>query len=115
MSVRFPVVIELPVQWGEMDAFGHVNNVVYLRWFESGRIADGWQSSGPHPMGGVAGGSAQPTTVPMWTVADIHDAVAKVSEAGGTVIQEPAAQPYGVTAECTDDQGARFYLFAAPK
>jgi len=27
----FPVRIEVPVAWGEMDAFGHVNNVVYLR------------------------------------------------------------------------------------
>jgi acyl-CoA thioester hydrolase len=35
----FPVVIETPVAWGEMDAFGHVNNVVYFRYFESGRIA----------------------------------------------------------------------------
>lgn len=35
----FSVVIELPVQWGEMDAWSHVNNVVYLRWFESARIA----------------------------------------------------------------------------
>ena len=36
---RWPVTVELPVQWGDMDAFGHVNNVVYLRWFESARIA----------------------------------------------------------------------------
>ena len=35
----FPVRIEIPVAWGDMDAFGHVNNVVYLRWFESARIA----------------------------------------------------------------------------
>ncbi len=35
----YPVVIELPVQWGEQDAFGHVNNVIYFRWFESARIA----------------------------------------------------------------------------
>jgi len=35
----YPVVIELPVQWGDMDAFLHVNNIVYLRWFESARIA----------------------------------------------------------------------------
>ena len=28
----------LPVQWGDQDAFGHVNNVVYFRWFESSRI-----------------------------------------------------------------------------
>ncbi len=35
----YPVVIEIPVAWGEMDAFQHVNNIVYLRYFESARIA----------------------------------------------------------------------------
>ncbi len=35
----YPVTIALPVQWGDQDAFGHVNNVVYFRWFESARIA----------------------------------------------------------------------------
>lgn len=35
----YPVVIELPVQWGDMDAMRHVNNTVYLRYFESARIA----------------------------------------------------------------------------
>ncbi len=34
-----PVVIEIPVAWGEMDAFQHVNNIVYFRYFESARIA----------------------------------------------------------------------------
>lgn len=33
------VEISLPVLWGNMDAFGHVNNTVYFRWFESARIA----------------------------------------------------------------------------
>jgi acyl-CoA thioester hydrolase len=36
---QFPAVIRLPVQWGDQDAFGHVNNIVYFRWFESARIA----------------------------------------------------------------------------
>lgn len=34
----FRSVLELPVQWGEQDAFGHVNNTVYFRWCESARI-----------------------------------------------------------------------------
>ena len=34
----YPVVIEIPVAWGEMDAFQHVNNVAYFRYFESARI-----------------------------------------------------------------------------
>lgn len=35
----FPVIIEIPVAWGEMDAFQHVNNIVYFRYFECGRMA----------------------------------------------------------------------------
>ena len=29
----------ISVQWGEMDAFNHVNNVMYIRWCETARIA----------------------------------------------------------------------------
>ena len=36
---NFPVIIQVPVAWGEMDAFQHVNNIVYFRYFESARIA----------------------------------------------------------------------------
>ena len=36
---RWPVSLEVPVAWGDMDAFDHVNNTVFLRWFESARIA----------------------------------------------------------------------------
>src|SRR5215210_5801955 len=35
----YPVVIEAPVAWGEMDSLGHVNNTVYFRYFESARVA----------------------------------------------------------------------------
>ena len=35
----FPCILEIPVQWGEMDAYGHVNNTVLFRYFESARIA----------------------------------------------------------------------------
>jgi acyl-CoA thioester hydrolase len=35
----YPVVVDIPVAWGEMDAFGHVNNTVYFRYFETARIA----------------------------------------------------------------------------
>lgn len=35
---RYPVIVELDVAWGEMDAYAHVNNVVYFRYFENARI-----------------------------------------------------------------------------
>lgn len=34
----WPVTFTVQVAWAEMDAFGHVNNTVYLKWFESARI-----------------------------------------------------------------------------
>ena len=40
LSIReHPVQVPLTVQWGEMDAFEHVNNAVYFRYFETARIA----------------------------------------------------------------------------
>src|SRR5262249_49191704 len=35
----FPVIIPVPVQWGDQHAFGHVNHTVCFRWFETARIA----------------------------------------------------------------------------
>ena|SRR5450432_530602 len=35
----YPVTIAFDVQWGDMDAFGHVNNARYFTWFESCRSA----------------------------------------------------------------------------
>lgn len=35
----YPIVLTLPILWGDQDAFGHVNNVVYFRWCESARVA----------------------------------------------------------------------------
>src|SRR5215211_3005131 len=34
----FPVVVEQAVAWGEMDAYRHVNNVAYFRYFENARL-----------------------------------------------------------------------------
>lgn len=33
------VVVQTPVHWGAMDAFQHVNNTVYFRYFEDARLA----------------------------------------------------------------------------
>ena len=36
---QFPVIIKIPILWGYMDAYQHVNNVIFFRFFESVRIA----------------------------------------------------------------------------
>ena len=35
---HYPVIHHQPIHWGEMDAFNHLNNVVYYRYAESARI-----------------------------------------------------------------------------
>lgn len=36
--MSFPIEFEQPIAWGDMDAYGHVNNVLYLRYFETARV-----------------------------------------------------------------------------
>lgn len=31
-------VVEVPVRWSDLDAYGHVNNVQYLRYLEEARV-----------------------------------------------------------------------------
>lgn len=40
MSAERKLVLttRIPVRWGDMDAYGHVNNTVYFRYFEQARV-----------------------------------------------------------------------------
>jgi acyl-CoA thioester hydrolase len=59
---------DIRVAWGDMDAFGHVNNTVYLRWFETARIE--WLALVEFPEG--------PSRGPMLkTVGAVYDAQVK--------------------------------------
>ncbi len=39
LTKEYPVVLSQDIIWGDMDAFGHINNTVYFRYFEDARIA----------------------------------------------------------------------------
>jgi len=34
----YPVIVDMPVVWGDMDSYRHVNNTVYFRYFENARL-----------------------------------------------------------------------------
>ena len=36
---RLAHVERIPIRWGDMDAMGHVNNIVYFRYMEQARIS----------------------------------------------------------------------------
>lgn len=65
----FPVLVAIPVQWGDQDAFGHVNNTVFFRWIESSRIAYctrvGLYSE---PESDATGGGSTPSASPLQTI-----------------------------------------------
>ena len=35
---KWPIKTEIPVLWGDVDSFGHVNNIIYLKWCETSRV-----------------------------------------------------------------------------
>ena len=39
IAKEYPVILTQDVNWGDMDAFEHVNNTVFFRYFEDARIA----------------------------------------------------------------------------
>ena len=48
--------LDIPVRWGDLDAFNHVNNTVFLRYLEEARIqffadlGDGWMTEQAGPV-----------------------------------------------------------------
>jgi predicted enzyme related to lactoylglutathione lyase len=83
-----------------------------LGWrFETGSVPDGWRVRNTVPLIGLHGGHSRSTAVPMWRVPDVDSAVEAVRVNGGSA-DEPEDHSYGRTANCTDDQGMRFYLGA---
>jgi predicted enzyme related to lactoylglutathione lyase len=103
------VTMEVPDAAATLAFYGAV-----LGWrSHPGRTPGGWQVEDTTPMIGVAGGHAEATGVPVWQTADVAAAVARVRAAGGTAT-EPHQEPYGLIAECADDQGTRFSLTQFP-
>jgi predicted enzyme related to lactoylglutathione lyase len=62
------------------------------------------------PLGILSSGSAKPEVQLSYRVDDIAAAVERVRAAGGHA-DEPDRKPYGLLAECVDDQGATFRLW----
>ncbi|MDW6062737.1 thioesterase family protein [Streptomyces sp. FXJ1.4098] len=49
-------IYSCPLRWSDMDAFGHVNNVVYLRYLEEARVDFIWRLAPGDGSGAFTGG-----------------------------------------------------------
>jgi len=87
-----------------------------LGWnFSPGHTPGGWNVEGPTPMIGMAGGrSDRVGAVLGYRTGDIVAAVDRVRASGGTATG-PDQRPYGLEANCVDDQGIAFYLHEFPR
>ncbi len=82
-----------------------------LGWrFSPGRVDRGWNIDRTSPPMGLWGGASAAQVQLCYAVDDIAAAAAEVVARGGRA-QEPQEQPYGLLAECTDDQGVDFQLW----
>jgi uncharacterized glyoxalase superfamily protein PhnB len=82
-----------------------------LGWrFSAGHVERGWNVEDVNPMIGIGGGAEHHEAQICYKVSDIAAATTRVRDHGGRA-GEPAQQPYGLLAECTDDQGITFHLW----
>lgn len=85
-----------------------------LGWqYAPGSAPQGRQVEGTTPRHGLWGGQERSTLFLCFAVDDIEAAVQRVQAAGGQA-QEPRQEPYGLIADCQDDQGVRFALVQPP-
>jgi acyl-CoA thioester hydrolase len=82
----YPVIITIPVAWGEMDSLQHVNNIVYFRYFESARMAyferlGAWDYMGETGVGPILASTSCKFRVPL-TYPDTVSVGARVTEIG---------------------------------
>ncbi|WP_329053336.1 VOC family protein [Amycolatopsis sp. NBC_01488] len=86
-----------------------------LGWeFTPGSQATAWNIRGHGLQGGLWGGPGRQVGWKlMYAVDDLAAALTRVREQGGQA-GEIETHPYGLTADCTDNQGIEFYLWQQP-
>ena len=77
--------------------------------FSSGHLG-AWRTDETRPPLGIFSSEGAPEVQLSYRVDNIAAAVERVRAAGGHA-DEPGRQPYGLLAECADDQGATFRLY----
>ena len=72
-----------------------------------------WHVTGATPAQGIFGDLEQSTLFACYAVDDVGSAIERVRRAGGDA-GTPHREPYGLIADCTDDQGTPFALVEVP-
>lgn len=102
--------LTVPDQGAARQFYGAV-----LGWhFSPGRTPGGWEIDGTGlRAAGLWGGQGQEGWRLMYAVSDL-DAALELVRANGGRASDPRREPYGLAADCTDNQGIDFWLWQVP-
>lgn len=76
-------VAHIPVRWGDMDSYGHVNNTLYIQYLEEARVA--WFERHGIAMNHVAQGPVVLQTLHTYLRPVVHPATVVVELYAGTL------------------------------
>lgn len=108
-KMDFKVSVNQPVAWGDMDAFGHVNNTVYLKYFETARVKyfddipelAGFKGDEIPVLANITCNFKKPVVYP--DILEVKVAVKEMGHASMKIVCEMISPKVGLaaTAECT--------------
>ena len=92
---EYPVVVEIPVAWGDMDAFKHVNNTYYFKYFETARTrylesVNILEFMNNYAMGPILGGTSAKFLAPVTYPDTLSVGIRTIKAAGGRMVNEYA-------------------------
>lgn len=73
----------IPVRWGDMDSYGHVNNILYMQYLEEARVA--WFELAGVPMSNVPFGPVVLQTQHTYLKPVVHPATVVVELRAGAL------------------------------
>ncbi|AYF86268.1 thioesterase family protein [Pseudomonas sp. JS3066] len=76
-------VAHIPVRWGDMDSYGHVNNTLYIQYLEEARVA--WFESLGIAMNNVSQGPVVLQTLHTYLKPVVHPATVVIELYAGAV------------------------------
>ncbi|MDW3711432.1 MULTISPECIES: acyl-CoA thioesterase [unclassified Pseudomonas] len=76
-------IARIPVRWGDMDSYGHVNNTLYIQYLEEARVA--WFERHGIPMSNVEQGPVVLQTLHTYLRPVVHPATVVVELFAGQV------------------------------
>lgn len=76
-------IARIPVRWGDMDSYGHVNNTLYIQYLEEARVA--WFEQHGIPMTNVEQGPVVLQTLHTYLKPVVHPATVVIQLFAGKV------------------------------